>query len=350
MGRVSSRRLGAPWIFSTHAGRWPEYGPGVSTSPSGLEPTTVQMTPPLPWNPALSAALLTLTIVGCAPGVTGRFAPTASYRIFDAAAGRFVDLDVLSEAAARADYVLFGEHHDDVIAHRLQTELLQQVALRRETGVLGMEMFERDVQPVLDALSTGSISVESLPDSARPWPNYAADYAPTVEAALRAGWRVAGTNLPQTLASAIAREGLQAMEALPPDQRDHAASAFFCPPDEYWDRFREAMAGPRHSTTHGGADADEEMIRRFYQAQCARDETMAESLVDLGTRGVVLHLNGTFHSDFGQGIVPRLLRRRPNAHILVISALPVPDLQRVQIVQHRERADFIIFTRGGSQP
>ncbi len=45
-----------------------------------------------------------------------------------------------------------------------------------------------------------------------------------------------------------------------------------------------------------------------------------------GTSPLVVHVNGAFHSDFGQGTAARAKRRLPGKRIVVVSVLPVDDL------------------------
>ena len=74
------------------------------------------------------------------------------------------------------------------------------------------------------------------------------------------------------------------------------------------------------------------MTERFYQAQCVKDETMAESIVRArgdASAPLVIQYNGDFHSDFGEGTAERVKRRLPDAKVLVISAIPVASLDSI---------------------
>jgi uncharacterized iron-regulated protein len=299
-----------------------------------------------------SAGILLLIAAagGCATATVGPAGlsptPTSDYRIYDTSAQSFLDLPTLVERLASADLVFFGEMHDDAVAHRLQLELLEHLAMDTTWTALGLEMFERDVQPSISRYLAGEMSEESFLAGSRPWPNYRSDYRPLLQAAASHGWIVAGTNLPQSLASAVARYGIETLATLDLDTRRLAAAQFDCPEDEYWLKFLEAM---RESTqTDPGAHAEvDPLLKRTYEAQCARDETMAETIASLLPEGGVMHVNGAFHSDFRLGIVPRLLRRAPSASIQVISAFPVDDLADPPIDEHLARADFLILTRSG---
>lgn len=298
------------------------------------------------FRPHLLIVFLLVFAGGCArlSGPQATVRPGTDYRIYDTRAERYIDLGTLSDRITSADVVFFGELHDDAIAHRLQYDLLRQLMRDSTWNVLGLEMFERDVQPILDRHFTTRGDRGEIPTEARPWSNYETDYRPVTEAAADAGWRVVGTNVPQTLARAVAQNGIEALRTLDLDTRRHAAADFQCPEDDYWRRFLDAMSesASTDSTVHMESVP---VLRRTYQAQCLRDETMAETIADLLPEERVYHLNGAFHTDFRLGIVPRLLRRAPDTEIVVISTVQVEDPRNPAVDEHEGRADFIVFTR-----
>ena len=81
------------------------------------------------------------------------FAPAGdrpAYRLFSAQ-GQPADYDQMLAQLAQADVVLFGEQHNDPIAHWLELQVAKDLSRLKGPGklVLGLEMFERDVQPLL---------------------------------------------------------------------------------------------------------------------------------------------------------------------------------------------------------
>src|SRR3990172_2741577 len=76
-------------------------------------------------------------------------------RVFDAARKRFSDFETMLADLAYADVVFVGEQHDDPNTHRLELAVLDGLARRRGAIILSLEMFERDVQPVLDDYLAG---------------------------------------------------------------------------------------------------------------------------------------------------------------------------------------------------
>jgi uncharacterized iron-regulated protein len=273
--------------------------------------------------------------------------PESSYvphRVFDAKEKRFTDFEAMVADLARADVVFVGEQHDDPGTHRLEIAILEGIARRRSNIVVALEMFERDVQKQLDDYLAGKITEAEFLKDSRPWKNYPTDYKPLIELAKAKGWRVIAGNVPRRYASQVNKVGLSAAEKLPAAERVFLAKEFSCPTDDYFKRFTEAMGG------HPGDNApkmDAAMVERMYQAQCVKDETMAESIANAAQaapNALVIHYNGAFHSDFRLGTASRTKQRMPKSNIKIVSALPVENLDSISPEKEKKRADYLLFT------
>jgi uncharacterized iron-regulated protein len=292
------------------------------------------------------ALVLGARLVGALP-VSGAFAAAQSYvpeRVFDAAAGRFSDLEAMVVDLSRADVVFLGEQHDHANGHRLELAVLEGLARRRGQIVLGLEMFERDVQEPLDHFSMGHITEDDFLRVSRPWPRYASDYGPTVNFAIAHDWPVVATNAPQAIVTEVSKGGLGVLDGRSAADRKLVAADLSCPTDDdYHTRFLAAMAD--HPVGDGQA------MDRMYLAQCVRDETMAESVAHawqigaLAGHPLVVHLNGAFHSDFHEGAAAGAIRRLPGKRVVVVSILPVQDLDTLAPdATERTRADYLVYT------
>jgi uncharacterized iron-regulated protein len=277
------------------------------------------------------------------PGI-GAISTWTPHRVYDAEHRRWSDLESLAAAAAQHDVVFFGEQHDDPGTHAMQRALLEAISRRRPV-VLSLEMFERDVQPVVDGYLAGRIPEDSLLAGGRPWPRYASDYRPAVEWARAHAWPVIAANVPRPIASAISRGGLAMLDTLG-ERRALAAAEIFCPHNEYFTRFTQTMEGHVPGDTE---EAKAAAIERYYQSQCVKDETMAESIVqaraDAGPVPLVVHLNGAFHSNYGLGTTERVERRLPDARLLVITAIPVASLDGIAPSgEQRKQGEWLVYT------
>ena len=85
-------------------------------------------------------------------------------------------------AAEVQDVVVLGETHHDAVAHKLQEIVFARLAARRDAA-LSLEMFEADVQHVLDEYMAGLTREEDMLRDGRPWANYREAYRSLVELA-----------------------------------------------------------------------------------------------------------------------------------------------------------------------
>lgn len=277
------------------------------------------------------AAIIVLAMLAPAQGA---YVPQ---RVFDTRQKAFSDFETMLADLARADAVFVGEQHDDPNTHRLELAIVEGLVRRGVPVVVAMEMFERDVQENLDQYATGAITEEQFLKGSRPWPRYAIDYRPIVEFARGSKLPVVASNVPRRIASAVGRTGLAALDALGADRR-LAARELHCPVSgSYFDRFKTAMGN------HAGASPN------FYFAQCVKDETMGESVAETFHKSTgrltILHFDGAFHSDFGEGAAESARRRMPGRRIAVVSILPVADIDAAKPAgDDLKRADFLIYT------
>lgn len=277
----------------------------------------------------------------------------AAHRVYDSKRKRITDFEAMLATLAKADIVFLGEQHDDPRTHQLQAAVLEGIARRRAgTVVLALEMFERDVQPVLDDYLARNVAEQDFLAASRPWPNYRTDYRPLVEFARAGGWPVVAGNVPRRLASMVSRGGLATLDTLASEQRAFVAEQLSCPRDDYWKRFRETMGDMSGHGMQLSPEQLEATVWRVYEAQCVKDETMAESIAEsfTTTGAPVVHANGSFHSDYRLGTVSRVARRLPKAKIVVVSFVPVEDLDAVDGKSRRRLGDFVVFTLATPKP
>jgi uncharacterized iron-regulated protein len=307
-----------------------------------------QAAPALPPPPAPPPATVQATASGYVPE-----------RVYDTRQQAFIDFEVMLVDLVRADVVFVGEQHDDPNTHRLEHAVLEGLRRRGIPLILSFEMFERDVQDVVAKYLADAITEAELLKDARPWPRYASDYRALMELAKTERWVVVAANVPRRVASEVASSGKEALDRLSPADRALVARELQCPQDGYFERFAKAMGG--HSG-RGGEKPDAEKpagdspravdakTDRYYWSQCVKDETMAESIATAfanrtGRPGPIVHVNGAFHSDFGQGTAERTRRRLPGRRVVVVTILPVADLDALAPAgEDLSRADYLVYT------
>ena len=260
-----------------------------------------------------------------------------AYRLF-AAAGSPADYDQMLTELAQADVVLFGEQHNDALAHWLELQIAKDLLRLKKPGqlVIGMEMFERDVQPLVAQYAAGSLADTAFERQARPWPNYATDYRPLLQFARENNVPIIGTNAPQPFARAVARGSLKALDKLQPADR---ALLVPLPLKVDYDlpgyKNMAAMFGG-DSKAHGGG------AQNIIQAQALKDATMANFIRASRQPGqTLLHLNGSYHSDHHDGIVAYLRQNSPALRIRTLSVISQSQLQTLE-KDNVDVADFVV--------
>ena len=75
-------------------------------------------------------------------------------------------------------------------------------------------------------------------------------------------------------------------------------------------------------------------------------ESVAEAFRNAPTpRATIVHFNGSFHTDYGEGAAERTRRRLPGRRIAVISMIPVEDLDTLAPDEDDlKQADYLVFT------
>jgi uncharacterized iron-regulated protein len=281
-----------------------------------------------------------------------------NYRLFrgDGAKASWQELIAATKAA---DVTFLGEVHDDAVAHHLEYSILRDT---QTPGLaLSLEMFETDVQYVLDEYLAGQINEEHLISDARAWNHYDTDYKPLIELARQRHLPVIAANPPRRYVNIVSRLGPQALESLGEPARR------FLPPLPYADaspayaeKFLDIMkqsgdepdAGPEATEEHEQGGATEHTLnpddlQRALQAQSLWDAGMAHSIatyLDNNPEGRVLHVSGSFHSEQHLGIPEHLERYRPGTSTLVIAMVPdslFPSFNRKELPG---LGDFIIVT------
>ena len=261
--------------------------------------------------------------------------------------GSDVALDELFDRLAGADVVFLGETHLDETTHRFELATYEALLARRGGRVvLALEMFERDVQPAIDAYLAGAIDEATFLARSRPWGNYATAYRPLVERAKAAGAPVVASNFPAPLRARIAREGLDALAKLAPEERRTAPAEILPHTAAYWRRVDNAIRG--HAGMMPAPTADE---LRLTDTQTLWDNSMGEACalaLDAHPGWLVLHVNGGFHSEYRDGTVRQLLLREPAVAVRTVAIDPVTTPASA-VSGGAPRADYVVFAEARAQ-
>ena len=263
-------------------------------------------------------------------GTTSIFGQGKAAFVIYNAKGKEVDYSKLLRSAQQHDIVMFGEIHNNPIAHWLEFELLKDLHAT-ESLILGAEMLEADNQKQLNNYFTGIIDQEGLDTLARLWSNYETDYAPLVDFAKEHKLPFIATNIPRRYASSVYNTGDFAVldELADYEKRWIAPLPIAFDPDlPRYQNILTMMDG--HGTP------------ALVKAQAIKDATMAHFILQNYSPGsTFLHFNGSYHSDYYEGIVWYLQQQQPDLKYLTISTVEQADVSSLE-EEYLGKADFII--------
>lgn len=292
------------------------------------------------------------------PGDTVRAVEGDDFRVYRGDGSPASLADVL-EGLDGVEVLLVGEEHGDMVGHRVEEALLRG-AVERYRGTprwvtLSMEMFERDVQYVLDEYLDGLISETHFLDGVRPWQDYRDRYRPLVELARTEGLPVVAANAPRRYVNRVTREGPASLEDLGPLARHFLPPLPYPgPSDDYraqWNRImEEAMAAADSAGGHGATDQGRAYAgsENALQAQALWDAAMGYAIteaLEVSPSRLILHLAGSFHVERGTGIPERIEGYRPGTRILTLVMTHIGDPAAWDDEDHRGLADFVVLTR-----
>lgn len=279
----------------------------------------------------------------------GEQKPAANFRVYDSS-GKTVTLEDVVNAMSKADVVFIGETHDDAVAHQIESQLLQSATARygpnasadsRRHLILSMEMFERDVQTILDEYLGGQILERMFFKDSRPWSNYQTDYRPLVEFARANSLPVIASNAPARYANSVSRLGRASLASL-----SQTAKAWLAPLPygqagaAYAAKFNRFM----ESATAGHEPNSKQY---FLDAQVLRDATMAYAIAQnlkSQKKALVLHVTGIFHVEGRMGVPEQLASYRPQTRMIVVAIVPATEVPKSDAESLRKIGDFIFIT------
>lgn len=250
------------------------------------------------------------------------------YTLFDAK-GRKVSYAKMIRLLKEKDIVLFGEYHNNAIAHWLQLSVTKDLQTKRSL-ILGAEMFEADNQTALNQYLAGQLSAKGLDSNARLWKNYPTDYAPLVNFAKANQLPFIATNIPRKYAALVNKGGFGKLDSLSSEEKKWMAPLPF--------PYDANLPGYVNMMKMMGVHATENMPK----AQASKDATMAHFiLANHQESALFLHFNGAYHSDNYDGIYWYLKQQKPALKIGTISTVSQANIKSL-LAENLGKADFII--------
>ncbi len=237
--------------------------------------------------------------------------------------------DVVIGRAVAADSVLLGEVHDDPENHRWQLHVLTALHAQRPRMVIGLEVFPRSVQLILDRWVAGELTEKAFLTAVRwseVWGYDPALYLPLFHFARMYRLPLVALNVRRKLVSRVARDGWGAVPAAEREGLGEPAPIS----SAYRNFLSEFFALGAHAK--GGREAPGELgLSRFIEAQLTWDRAMAEAIRDAKSthpEALVVAVAGRGHVDHGWGISRQLSALGAPAPMILL-AVAEPDVPAI---------------------
>ncbi len=272
--------------------------------------------------------LLALIIVGwgctmtpTSPGSVGLSETYPPGTIISASLKAPVTQAALTEALASAAVVYVGETHTDPAHHQVQLTIIESLIARSRPLSMGMEMFDRSYQKVLDTWSAGDSDWDQFLRATHWYANWRypdALYEDILTAAKAENIPVIGLNIPFHIPAKISIGGIESLH-----QQDRVWLPAAVDTTDAGHRAYVRKVFDSHRIP-GRTD-----FEHFYTAQCVWEDVMAESVARHATAEktmVVIIGNGHIVNHYG---VPNRAHRRSGLPYLTV--IPVTAGQEIDL-------------------
>jgi uncharacterized iron-regulated protein len=250
--------------------------------------------------------------------------------IISAKTGKTVTFDQLLEDLNRHQIIYVGETHANPAHHVIQLKIIEGVFKNNPSMRVGMEMFDRSYQPVLDLWTAGVLDEETFLRKVHWYANWGYDfglYRDILQFIKQNRIKIVALNIPFYVPGRIRVGGI---ENLPDTDRQYLPKEIDTSNTAHRE-YAEKVFDQHHF--NGKVTFDD-----FYMAQCVWDEVMAESVAsNLATNQIVV-LSGNGHIQFKYGIPDRAFRRTGASFRTVY---PVPAGGEIELAV----ADYIWVTQ-----
>lgn len=288
-------------------------------------------------------------MMGLSPFVLAQTAPSAppklteapwNGKIYDTHNKTLISREQLTERLRRSQVVVLGEKHYSEPTQLAEGELIR-LAMQAPTQTerrltTAWEFLNHSNQNTIATLFAhyrqDQISVEEFLQQVHGAKNSAL-YAPIMVATKQFQGDILAVNLSREAKAPVVEKGLKGLppEMIPP--------GFAMGSEAYFKRFELAMAG--HGTP--------EKVRNYYEAQCLTDDVIAFNIANHNQADITFLVVGSFHMEYGDGVVARLKDRLAGTEVVNIRILDTNDYVESELYEvvhdpnYGDMADYIYF-------
>lgn len=243
---------------------------------------------------------------------------------------KLVSLDDVVSAVSDKKIIYIGEFHDRFAHHNLQLQIIKRIYEKDKKIAIGMEMFQRPFQSVLDDYIADKIDERDFLKQSEYFKRWGFDYnlyKPILDFAKKEKIPVIALNMEREIIDKVSKGGI---DSLSEEERSKIPEEIDLSDDDYKERLFSVFK--MHDR------AEQRNFDFFYQSQLLWDETMAESIDNFLRKNEdykIIVLAGGGHIAYGSGIPKRSFRRNklPYATIMIDANVD------------KDIADFVIYPR-----
>jgi len=230
--------------------------------------------------------------------------------------------------------VYVGEYHDRFSGHAVELDVIKTLYQKNGKIAIGMEMFQRPFQKILDGYIAGTIDERTMLKSTEYFKRWGVDYnfyRSILTFARQERIPVIALNVRREITDKVLGGGI---DSLSEGEKKEIPSQM-----DFSDQNYKALL---HEVFMKHEDSKKMNFDFFYMAQIVWDECMSQSVDDFlksnpafRNNGQVIILAGNGHLAFGSGIPKRTFRRNGLDYAIILNDMDI----------ERDIADYIIYPK-----
>jgi uncharacterized iron-regulated protein len=240
--------------------------------------------------------------------------------IISAKTDKVVTFDQMMADLNHHQIIFVGENHTNPAHHAIQKKIIEAVFKNTPSMRVGMEMFDRSYQQVLDLWSAGVLDEETFLRKTQWYANWQFDFAlyrDILDFIKQNKIKIVALNIPTYIPGRILVGGIDNLLAT---DKQYLPKEIDTSNTDYRN-YVEQVFKQHHFRSNV-------KFNDFYMAQCVWDETMAESIAaNLGENKIVA-LAGNGHIRYKYGIPDRTFRR---THVPFRTLYPVSAGKKIEL-------------------
>jgi len=233
--------------------------------------------------------------------------------IISAETGKPISFEELLGTLGACRVIYVGENHTDPIHHEIQLKIIKAIFERHPSMAVGMEMFDHSYQNILDSWSAGELDEKSFLRQVHWYANWRFNYSlyrDILDFIKMNHIRLVGLNMPFHIPSKIRVGGIENLRA---EEKRYLPKEINTSNAEHREYVESVFN--RHHFQEGMVEFDD-----FYAAQCAWEDTMAETIAANLNGDVMVVIAGNGHIQYKYGIPDRAFRRTDSPFLTIYPA------------------------------